>query len=132
MCQLDFGCGRAVIKVALHLPVTKIELALRAAVEARPVSAPTVRKRPAEIRMPAAKYSRHKSGYLCHISPLVRIALVCITRSAPSIWAIKSTGLAKTAPRLCSWCSLVPLFVAPVLAYTYGHAREITIEQTPL
>jgi hypothetical protein len=30
MSQLNFGCGLAVKEVALHLPVTKIEVPLRA------------------------------------------------------------------------------------------------------
>ena len=108
MRQLDFGCGRAVIKVALHLPVTKIELSLRATVEARTISTAAVRKRAAEIRVPATKYSRHKSADLCHISPLVRIALVCITRSAPPIWATQKHRTRKTARAFVAGVPLYP------------------------
>ena len=87
MSQLDFGCGLAIKEVALHFPVTQVEVSLRATVEARTIRAPTVGKRAAHVSMPATKYSRHEIAYLCHLSPLVGIALVCITRSDPPNWA---------------------------------------------
>ena len=90
MRQLDFVCGLAVIEVTLHLPVAQVEVPLCATMQTRTISAPTVRKRAAEVRVPATKYSRHEIANLCHISPRVRIGLVCLTRSNPAIWATGS------------------------------------------
>jgi hypothetical protein len=50
----------AVIEVALHLPLAKIELALGATVEARTIRATPTRKRAAEFAVAAAKHSRHE------------------------------------------------------------------------
>jgi hypothetical protein len=81
-----------------------------------------VRERAAEVRMPATEYSRHNFANLCHISPLVRIGLVCLTRSHPPKWATKRHKSHKQAPSRCilmSFLCLMCLFVALVLAYTY-------------
>jgi hypothetical protein len=87
MRQLDFGCGLAVIEVTMRLPIAQIELSLRSTMQAGTIRAPTMRERAAHVRVPATEYSRHEIAYLCHISPLVRIALVCITRSHQPNWA---------------------------------------------
>jgi hypothetical protein len=105
MRQLDFGGRLAVIELARHLPVAKIELPLRATVETRPIRTPTVGKRAAHVRVPATEYSRHETAYLCHMSPRARIALVCITRRGPSIWATKRHTRHKTGQSPCDFCA---------------------------
>jgi hypothetical protein len=90
---------------------------LRATMGARPVGAAPAGKRAAHIRMPATEYSRHEIAYLCHNSPRLKIALVCITRSAAPIWATSKAFLS--------------LFVLLFLPYTYATRGRLTIEQTP-
>jgi hypothetical protein len=57
-----------VIEVAVHLPVTKIEPALRATTQTRAICPAAMRKRAAQFSVPATKHTRHEtpdlSGYL--------------------------------------------------------------------
>jgi hypothetical protein len=124
MRQLDFVPGLAVIEVTLHLPVTEIELSLGAAMETRTISAPAMRERAAEVRVPATEYSRHEIAYLCHISPLVRIALVCLTRRAQPIWATKSTSGTNQPRTLGTLVALCGPFCSPRSSLYLRLARE--------
>jgi hypothetical protein len=106
MRQLDFGCGLAVIEVTMRLPIAQIELSLRSTMQACTIRAPTMRERAAHVRVPATEYSRHEIAYLCHISPLVRIALVCITRSHQPNWATKRhKSRKKGVSEVCDLCA---------------------------
>jgi hypothetical protein len=61
MTQISVVCGLVlVIELALHLPVSEVKLSLRAAAQTSSISAPLAGKRPAEVHMPAAKYSRYE------------------------------------------------------------------------
>lgn len=57
--------GSLVIKVPVHLPTAQIELTLCAAVQTDSIGMTVVRKRPADLQMPATEHSRHPVTNFC-------------------------------------------------------------------
>jgi hypothetical protein len=120
LCILRTKPGR---KTSLHLPIAQIKFSLRATVETRSISSAFARKRPAEVCVPAPKYSRYEvSNFSSERLHNPRLS---------TLQNYRSNGNAQRAGEL-GHSTLPPSVLLP---YTNGRKRqmsgELAIERPP-